>query len=71
MDDADRAQIVIERGEAINAHPRRADAATAPAVIDGEPCCADCHEPLAPHRLAAGLCVPCLTRREQRVAMRG
>lgn len=71
MDDADRAQIAIERGEANHASTRPVMVATAPAVIDGELCCADCHEPLAPHRLAAGLCVPCKTRREQHVAMRG
>lgn len=36
-----------------------------PYMLDGEPCCPDCLEPLPAHRLEAGICVPCLARREQ------
>lgn len=36
-----------------------------PYMLDGEPCCPDCLEPLPEHRLTVGICVPCLARREK------
>lgn len=37
-----------------------------PYMLDGEACCPDCLEPLLSHRLEVGICVRCLTVREQR-----
>jgi hypothetical protein len=42
-----------------------------PYMLDGEPCCPDCLEPLPAHRVEVGICVRCLTEREQRERMNG
>lgn len=67
MDVADRADAEIERSEAraLAAHRERSQARITPYMIDGEPHCPDCLEPLPAHRQDAGICVECLTEREQ------
>ncbi|WP_275100132.1 TraR/DksA family transcriptional regulator [Sedimenticola hydrogenitrophicus] len=67
MDDADRADRRIERfdADALAAQQERARQQVTPYLIDGAPHCPDCLEPLPAHRQAAGICVGCLTDREQ------
>lgn len=67
-DDADRATERIERFEAdaLAAQLARGRRRIMPRMIDGEPCCPDCLEPLERHRVEAGICVPCLELRERR-----
>ncbi len=67
MDDADRAGERIEYFEAaaLAAQQERRQTRVTPCMIDGTPHCPDCREPLPIHRHTAGICVECLTEREQ------
>lgn len=70
-DDADRAGERIERIErfdrdALAAQLERGRRRFTPHMLDGEPHCPDCLEPLPQHRQEAGICVPCLELRERR-----
>lgn len=66
-DDADRAGERIERFDAaaLAAQRERGQRMVTPYMIDGAAHCPDCLEPLPEHRLSAGICVECLTNREQ------
>ncbi len=69
MDDIERAQRrqQADTAAAIEAQQARAAGSRVePVTIDGIACCADCEDPLPPHRVQAGLCVPCKELREQR-----
>jgi hypothetical protein len=55
-----------EREAAIAVVRARAARRYTPFMLDGEPCCPDCLEPLPAHRVEVGICVQCLTDRERR-----
>lgn len=55
-----------ERAAALQALQQRQARRFAPLMLDGEPCCPHCHEPLPDHRLQAGICVSCLAGIERR-----
>jgi RNA polymerase-binding transcription factor DksA len=73
MDDADRAEARIERFQsaALAAQLTQGRQLVKPYLLDGVPHCPDCLEPLPEHRLSAGICVGCLTDREQRRSING
>ncbi|MDH5785342.1 MAG: hypothetical protein OEZ16_07005 [Chromatiales bacterium] len=56
---------VQEREAAIAEVRKRAARRYTPYMLDGEPCCPDCLEPLAAHRIEVGICVHCLSLRER------
>lgn len=65
-------QRETEEREAAIAEVRvRAARRYTPYMLDGEPCCPDCLEPLAAHRIEVGICVRCLTDRERREKQHG
>lgn len=54
-----------EREAAIATAREKARARVAPLMFEGVAHCPDCVQPLAPHRIEAGICVPCLSLREK------
>lgn len=57
-----------QRQQAIADHRERAQRRFVPYMLDGIPCCPECLEPLAQHRVEVGICVPCLADKERREA---
>lgn len=55
-----------QRQQAIADHRERAQRRFVPYMLDGIPCCPECLEPLAEHRVEVGICVPCLADIERR-----
>lgn len=60
-----------EREAAIAEVRERAARRYTPYLLDGEPCCPDCLDPLPVHRVEVGICVQCLTDREHKEKQRG
>ncbi|MCK9468187.1 MAG: hypothetical protein M0Q49_02115 [Porticoccaceae bacterium] len=63
-----QAQEERQRQQAIEEHRERAQRRFVPYQLGGMPCCPECLFPLEPHRIAAGICVPCLADIERREA---
>lgn len=59
-----------ERAAALQALQQRRAIRFSPLMLDGEPCCPKCHEPLAEHRKPVGICVDCLSNIERRETRR-
>lgn len=69
MDDADRAAAMERQENQQLLQEHRLRPRLQPLIIDGEPCCRDCEEPIS-ERLAAGVdacrCLTCQQRHEQK-----